>query len=569
MCGLIVVAVLKAASHETLNKFCEADDGKNCQTKGTSLLQRHTERQKTTLQELAETENEKYENDARQGGQFRIEKHDAFELRIFGDSPTLNDGRKNWIFISKDDGDQSVVDALSECKPEGATISSKGHPDQGGTSYVVMEATDDEVKQELTNCKDSVDADSIVVETDSVVHIPDGEDQEQDPALLEASSSIPWGLDRIDQRDLPMDQSYSSPAGDGDGVDVYVADTGIFISHDDFGGRAVAAWTAFPQGACQSSDSDCANDGHGHGTHCAGTIAGNQYGVAKKATVHAVKVLSDSGSGSTLGVIAGMDWVETQHENDTKPVVLSMSLGSSGNSQAMEAAVNRALASGVMVVVAAGNSNRDACGFSPAFVPGAITVGSTTNTDARSSFSNYGSCLDMYAPGSAIESAWKCNAGTRSCSASRTISGTSMACPHVSGALALLIAQNPSEDSDFIEELLKSKLTPDKISDAKYGSPNMLLHVNNDTLAPTAAPTPAPTPSPACADKSTKCADLKAKGKCTKFGVQKKCQKTCNKCCMDLKKNNKCETLKSKCSRNNVKKSCPLTCEVCSVGDSS
>jgi len=409
------------------------------------------------------------------------------------------------------------------------------------------------------------------VETDRIVHIPDGEDQEQDPALLEASSSIPWGLDRIDQRDLPMDQSYSSPAGDGEGVDVYVADTGIFISHDDFGGRAVAAWTNFgdAKGECQSSDSDCANDGHGHGTHCAGTIAGNQYGVAKKATVHAVKVLSDSGSGMTSGVIAGMDWVETKHEDDPKPVVLSMSLGSSGNSDAMKAAVNRAIASGVMVVVAAGNDNSDACGFSPAFVPGAITVGSTTNIDARSGFSNYGSCLDMYAPGSAIESAWKCNAGTRGCSESKTISGTSMACPHVSGAIALLIAQNPSEDADFIEELLKSKLTPDTISDAKDGSPNMLLHVNSDdTLAPTMVPTPAPNSSPACTDKAKNCAKLKAKGKCTKFGVQKKCQKTCNKCCMDLKKNNKCETLKSKCSRSKVKKNCPLTCEVCSVGDS-
>lgn len=207
----------------------------------------------------------------------------------------------------------------------------------------------------------------------------------------------------------------------------------------------------------------------------------------KKATVHAVKVLQDSGSGTNAGVIAGMDFVETKHRNDSKPVVLSMSLGGGGNSKTMEEAVNRAIASGIMVVVAAGNSNSDACNFSPAFVPGAITVGATTSSDARSSFSNYGSCLDIYAPGSYIKSARSCKPANPNCSA--TWSGTSMACPHVSGALAVLIALNPTEDPAFIEGLLKSESSSGKISDKKDQSPDRFLYVNSDA---TRAPAPSP-----------------------------------------------------------------------------
>jgi len=490
MCGILLVSSVRAGSQEMKENICEAENGKNCPTIASSMLQTHTTRQRSDLHELADTKSAKYEDDAQQDATLRVEKHGAFDLRIYRDSPTDDGGRKAWILISKTKGDQALIKTLTGCKPEGARVKSAGHPDEGGTAYLVVEATDDEMKQELDNCKDSIDPNSIVVETDSVVKIPEGEDQKEDPALLEEAKVGPWGLDRIDQRDLPLDGSYSPPEEEGEGVDVYVADTGIYISHDDFGGRAKAAWEVTPSGqqnVCTPSDTDCAKDGHGHGTHCAGTIAGSQYGVAKKATVHAVKVLSDSGSGWTSEIIAGMDFVETKHRNDSKPVVLSMSLGGPSTSKTMEEAVNRAIASGIMVVVAAGNDKSDACNFSPAFVPGAITVGSTTSSDARSWFSNYGSCLDIYAPGSAIKSAIPCKSANSNCSASW--SGTSMACPHVSGALAVLIALNPTEDPAFIEGLLKSESSSGKISDKKDQSPDRFLYVNSDA---TRAPAPSP-----------------------------------------------------------------------------
>lgn len=233
-------------------------------------------------------------------------------------------------------------------------------------------------------------------------------------------STASWGLDRIDQRTLPLNNLYNS-AVTGAGVHAYIIDTGIRATHQEFSGRMGAGYDFI------DTDPDPA-DCNGHGTHVAGTVGGITYGVAPDVTLHAVRVLDCGGSGTTSGVIAGIDWVIANH---IKPAVINMSLGG-GVSTAMNDAVARAHAAGITVVVAAGNSNADACSHSPASAPEAITIGSTTSLDARSSFSNFGTCVDIFAPGSSITSAWIGND-----TASNTISGTSMASPHVAGAAAL------------------------------------------------------------------------------------------------------------------------------------
>merc|ERR1711972_1300850 len=218
-----------------------------------------------------------------------------------------------------------------------------------------------------------------------------------------------------------------------------------------------------------NGDLSCAADRQGHGTHCAGTAAGESYGVAPSAAVKSVKVLSDQGSGSWSWSYYALDWLAT---NPTRPAVASMSLGGSGTQQAMADAVNAAVNAGVVVVVAGGNSNSDACNFSPAFVPSAITVGSTTSTDARSSFSNYGSCTNIWAPGSSILSA-----GHTSNSATRTLSGTSMACPHVSGAAALILEASPSMAPSKVLAELQGNAFNDVLSGLRTGDVNKLLNV--------------------------------------------------------------------------------------------
>jgi len=267
-----------------------------------------------------------------------------------------------------------------------------------------------------------------------------------------------WGLDRVDQRDRPLNGSYIYD-NTASNVYTYIVDTGVRASHNDFSGRMISGFTAI-------NDGRGSNDCNGHGTHVAGTVAGSTWGVAKAARIVPVRVLGCNGSGTNAGVVAGMDWVAANH---VKPAVANMSLGG-GASTTTDNAVAGMRNAGVTVVVAAGNENQNACNVSPARSTAAITVGSTTSTDARSSFSNWGSCVNIFAPGSSITSAWYTNN-----SSTNTISGTSMAAPHVAGIAALYLATNPTATPAQVENAIYNNGSTGKVSGTN-GSPNLLAY---------------------------------------------------------------------------------------------
>ncbi|MGE6734230.1 S8 family serine peptidase [Streptomyces sp. NPDC059900] len=276
-------------------------------------------------------------------------------------------------------------------------------------------------------------------------------------------SNAPWGLDRIDQTSLPLSGTYTYPDTAGSGVTAYVIDTGVRITHSEISGRAVNGYDAV------DGDST-AQDGNGHGTHVATTIAGKTYGVAKKAKIVAVRVLDNNGSGTTAGVIAGIDWVTSNHAAGA-PAVANMSLGG-GASTSLDEAVKNSIADGVSYAVAAGNEGVNASSSSPARVPAAITVGATSNTDAKASWSNYGSVLDIFAPGVSIKAGW--NTGD---TATNTISGTSMATPHVAGAAAVYLAGHTSATPAQVSSALVNGATSGKVTSPGSGSPNKLLKI--------------------------------------------------------------------------------------------
>jgi subtilisin family serine protease len=268
-----------------------------------------------------------------------------------------------------------------------------------------------------------------------------------------------WGLDRIDQRAVALDGSFTYPST-GAGVTAYILDTGIRLSHQEFGGRAVA-------GADFVSPANGALDCNGHGTHVAGTVGGRVHGVAKDVRLVAVRVLDCAGQGLTSSVVAGVDWVTN---NRRLPAVANMSLGG-GRSTALDAAVQRSMAAGVTFVAAAGNYNRDACQGSPAAVPGVITVGASTRTDGRASYSDYGTCVDLFAPGSSIVSSW-----FTSDTATASLSGTSMAAPHAAGVVALALQLYPAASPAEVAAALAANSTAGVLANIGTGSPNRLLY---------------------------------------------------------------------------------------------
>ncbi len=309
------------------------------------------------------------------------------------------------------------------------------------------------------------DPDVAYIEADAVVQAS----TTQSPAI--------WGLDRIDQASLPLSNSYTyEPTGSG--VKAYVIDTGIRFGHQQYGGRAISGYDAIDGGS--------ADDCNGHGTHVAGTIGGSTYGVAKAVSLVGVRVLGCNGSGSNSGVIAGVNWVTTDHQVG-QSAVANMSLGGSASS-ALDTAVQNSIADGVTYAVAAGNESSNACNSSPGRAANALTVGATTSTDARASYSNYGTCLDLFAPGSGIMSSWY-----TSDTATASLNGTSMATPHVAGVAALYLQANTAAAPATVASALTASATANKVSNPGSGSPNRLLYSPLGAVVPPPPPPPPPT----------------------------------------------------------------------------
>ena len=301
-------------------------------------------------------------------------------------------------------------------------------------------------------------------------------EQDQVMSISTTQTGATWGIDRIDQRALPLSTTYDYNA-DGTGVTAYIIDTGILFSHTDLGGRAVA-------GIDEVTAGGTAQDCNGHGTHVSGTVGGSTYGVAKNVSLVAVRVLDCNGSGTTSGVIAGVDWVTANHRS---PAVANMSLGG-GLSASLDQAVTNSIASGVTYGIAAGNGNafgiaQDACTTSPADVPTAITVSATDNTDTKASWANYGTCVDIFAPGVNITSAWY-----TSTTATNTISGTSMATPHVVGAAALYLQVHPTATPADVAAALTGNGTAGVVKNGGTGSPNILRYTGFISTPPSTTP---------------------------------------------------------------------------------
>jgi len=388
---------------------------------------------------------------------------------------------REWLVKLPGHWDDDKVMAFADRVPEGSRVNFEGHPSEGGLPLLGLSATDVQLEELLEgSAVEYAEEDGATV----AVNPPDGEAPPPwRPAQLEAGpegwtqiSPPSWGLDRIDQRDLPLNDSFSWRGAGGAGVHLYIFDTGIRTTHEDFQGRAVPTLdVAGRRGrlrACDPWDAKCAADVNGHGTFCAAIAGGATYGVAKHALLHGVKILSDSGSGRWSWFTTALDWVIVKGQ---RPAVVSASIWGGGNSVAVQDAITQAVDIGITLVTIAGNlGGEDACRFTPAFVPAAITVASTDMRDHASEFSSVGPCVDIFAPGTDIVSA-----GVSSDVASAVESGTSMACPHVAGAAALLLSAAPTLTPAEVADALYLRSTKDHVLEAGT-SQNRLLY----TLAP-------------------------------------------------------------------------------------
>jgi len=410
-------------------------------------------------------------------------KHSDPETKFIAGVPVLNyhlayqgganlaelgeNAKVNWVVVAKPGTSDTKIQVA--CLQHGPGCALAGHPSSGGVPFFKIHGTEEELKTVLQ----AVGGHAQFAEPDSLI--------ESLPDMPSIQSTGSWGLDRV---------GVPEASRTGRGVHVYVTDTGIRVSHRDFGGRAIPSLDLISGSVREcNGNRNCAQDTRGHGTHCAGTVGGTTFGVAPRAKLYAVKVLGrpSDGKGEWSWTYSALDWLATK---GLRPAVASMSLGAQATQNAMKVAVDYAVNSGVTVVVAGGNDNSDSCGHSPAFVPSAITVGSIDPSNKRSDFSNYGRCTDIWAPGRDIVSAdYRSDTGTQ------TMSGTSMACPHVSGGAALLLEANSGLRSSQIISQMLSTARRGVISGLTRSDHNELLWVG--ASGPSPSPSPPPSPPPA------------------------------------------------------------------------
>lgn len=370
---------------------------------------------------------------------------------------------EEWVVMLKQGTSTAEIAALCAVSQTKNGCRLAGHPTEGGLPFLEMRGTEGDLEALIRASHDGVR----YIEPDQKVQMV----PELAATDVEAET---WGLNRI---------GADGRSRTGTGATIFVLDTGIRVSHQEFSGRASSALDMSSDSPVEcNGDASCAADMQGHGTHCAGSAVGVSYGVAPQAAVKAIKVLDDQGYGSWSSSYYALDWLAASTE---RPAIASMSLGGPGQQRAMQDAVEGAVNAGIVVSVAAGNDNDVACSYSPAFVPAAITVGSTTSRDERSSFSNYGRCVNIWAPGSDIVSA-----GIDSDSDSDSLSGTSMACPHVSGAAALVLGANPNMKPFAVMMALIDAAATNMLTNLKGNDLNKLLYVAEGGAPPGPAPPP-------------------------------------------------------------------------------